>query len=758
MKYLGRKIIFFIIILIPFWSFLVWFFYPKTELPGLILDKTVLETSGVEHRSFNWITTNRKFVKPDGSQYEISEDYYGFFPVNRPEYVVKDLTVFNNADIDSMARDMEYVYYTDAYGIYTNEWVYGRDINERSRLVYGGLSLQSYKLFEKMYRNRKLTLTEFNNLASPTPLQLRFRMQRLLELDFTGWTGRYYHSLDTLLNPDIPGWMKRLHRYYYNRPFAYPDVPGIVFVHETERIFVLQIEKDILHELPIINTGKTLMDQYDLPEFIRYPYWFDVCFAKDTSDVFSTYKIHTTERGDSILGSHDLPNEFPAIIGDRQEQLRWYFCGDWADSPTPFGLSYFKGVQYMRKFFYNNRDELDRKKFFWEYYEPLVSGIFKDYIDRMDSIDGPRPLPPVHNNYVPYYRRNNIPLPDVDLIASGRVYDPNEVLGSEYKERAYRDSVLQAEREEAARSGYYIGQYGDTIYLTDQELKELEQQTRYEKSSQRMRDSIQRRRLDSIRGSGEFSDPYRLIKIDSTYLRGGRIPVNIPITKAEIKKREAQQAAVQRAADLKAQAIVDSMERAERGNNQGAIIDTVEDSPQRSSNPFASQRIEESNAQPTPIIEPRFMVGGRVPKGGQRRNREREIGGAMTFEEDAPEAQTPEQESPISETGEANEAQESGAAAEPTTSGTEASNTPEPVEAKPATTLYHIIVASFPDKSLAEAFLAKKKDPGMSILYVPTSNSYRISYRSFESRRLANKEVINLMTSYPDAWVLKVDP
>lgn len=718
----------------------MWFFYPKTELPGLILDKTVLETSGVEHRSFNWITTNRKFVKPDGSQYEISEDYYGFFPVNRPEYVVKDLTVFNNADLDSMARDMEYVYYTDAYGIYTNEWVYGRDINERSRLVYGGLSLPGYKLFEKMYRNRKLTLTEFNNLASPTPLQLRFRMQRLLELDFTGWTGRYYHSLDTLLNPDIPGWMKRLHRYYYKRPFAYPDIPGIVFVHETERIFVLQLEKDVEHELPIINTGKTLMEQYDLPEFIRYPYWFDVCFAKDTSNVFSTYKIHTTERGDSILNSHHLPNEFPAIIGDRQEQLRWYFCGDWADSPTPFGLSYFKGVQYMRKFFYNNRDELDRKKFFWEYYEPLVSGIFKDYIDRMDSIEGPRPLPPHHNNYIPYYRRYNIPLPDVDLIASGRVYDPNEVLGSEYKERAYRDSVLQAEREEAARTGYYIGQYGDTIRLTDEELRELERQTRYEKSTQRKRDSIQRRRLDSIRGSGEFGDPYRLLKIDSSYLRGGRIPVNIPITRAEIQKRAAQQAAADRAAELRAQSIVDSMERAERGPVMPEDTNTTLGT-QTSRNPFASQRTAEPQTEPVPIIKPRYLVGGRLPK-GYKQDRQNKSRGEMVM---TPKEETREETKPDSIV-EVEEVPE-------TPSTPQATDETEQISGP----RWHIIVASFPDRTLANAFVTEQNSPDMTILPVEETNSFRISYRSFENRRLANKEVINLMTRYPDAWVLKVE-
>ena len=722
----------------------MWFFYPKTELPGLILDKTVLEQSGVEHRSFNWITTNRKFVKPDGSQYEISEDYYGFFPVNRPEYVVKDLTVFNNADLDSMANTMEYVYYTDAYGIYTNEWVYGRDINERSRLVYGGLSEQGYKLFDRMFRNRKLTITEFNNLASPTPLALRFRMQRLLELDFTGWTGRYYHSLDTLLNPDIPGWMKRLHRYYYNRPFAYPDKPGIVFVHETERIFVLEIDKDIEHELPIINTGKYLMDKYDLPEFIRYPYWFDVCFSKDTANVFSTYKLHTTERGDSILGSHHLPNEFPAIIGDRKEHLRWYFCGDWADSPTPFGLSYFKGVQYMRKFFYNNRDDLDRKKFFWEYYEPLVSGIFNDYIDVMDSIDGPRPLPPPHHNYIPYYRRHNIPLPDVDLIASGRRYDPNEVLGSEYKERAYRDSVLQAEREEAARTGYYIGQYGDTVRLTDKELRQLQEQSRYEQSAERIRDSITRRRLDSVRGTGEFADPYRMIKIDSSYLRGGRIPVNIPVTKAEIQKRAQQREAAETAEQRRAQAIVDSIEAAEQAKQDSQRPASNYNDDQTATGQAAFNRPQREGSDIVSRIDPRYKIGGRMPSYIEPSELVRpDTAGAMVYRNEPP-RETPRVT--LTDSSEVDEVPES--------SSDEEQSKVEPNEQnKP----WHVIVASFPEKSLAEAFLKQKKDPEMELIYFQDTDSYRVSYRSFESRREANKEVINLITSYPDAWVLKVD-
>jgi hypothetical protein len=491
----------------------------------LILDKTVLEEEGVEHRSLNWILTNQKYVKPNSSQYELSEDYFGFFPVNRLEYQVKDLMVFDTITLNHMADSLEFAFYTDAYGIYSNEWIYNRDINERSRLIYGGLSPKAYYLFKQLYRKRKLTISEFNNLASPTALQVRFAMQDLLENDFTGWTGRYYHSLDTIKNPDIPRWMRRLHLRYYDRPFDYPDIPGIVFVHETERIFVLQDELDLEHEIPIINTPDSMQDYYGLPAYMRYPYWFDVTFAKDSSDILASYKVHTTERGDSMFSSHGLPTEFPAIIGVAQENLRWYFCGDWSDSRVPFGLSYFKGVQFFRKFFYNNQDELDRKKFFWEYYEPLVSRIFADYYELKDSLTPLRPLPPLHLDYQPYYRRNNIPQPDIDLIVSGRVYDPDTVYGTELKERAYRDSLRQAELREAREAGYYIGEYGDTVYVTSEEERKADSIKLVREREKRTQEIIEMRRRQE--GSDPDSSKVEPVKapLDTRFQGGGRLPL-----------------------------------------------------------------------------------------------------------------------------------------------------------------------------------------------------------------------------------------
>jgi hypothetical protein len=752
LKYLGRKILFFLIILIPFWSFLVWFFYPKTELPGLILDKTVLDRSGVEHRSFNWITTNNKYVKPDGSQYDITEDYYGFFPVNRPEYVVKDLTVFSRKEIDSMARDLDYLYYTDAYGIYTNEWVYGRDINERSRLVYGGLSQQSYLLFEKMYRNRKLTITEFNNIASPTSLNIRYKMQRILESDYSGWTGRYYHSLDTLLNPDIPGWMKRLHRRYYKKPFAYPDIPGIVLVHETERLLVLQSGVDLDYEIPILNTGEALINRYQLPEYIRYPYWFDINFAKDPNDVYATYKIHTNSRGDSILGSQLLPNEFPAIIADHEENLRWYFCGDWADSPTPFGLSYFKGVQFMRKFFYNNRDELDRKKFFWEYYEPLLTGIFEDYIKVKDSINGPRPLPSTYPNYVPYYRRNNMPLADIDLIASGRVYDPEEVLGTQYKVRAYRDSVLQAEREEAARTGYYIGEYGDTVYLSQNEIAELEAQARFEQETQGKRDSINQRRLDSIRGQGQFDPRFRVKNagVLPKYKRGARIPLKIPLTEEDIAKRKVYRDSISKLRKFKASKDSASSSQAKRRNqavtrqlNANAPTGAQEErEPARGSATDTEDIREDENKydNTSDSIDEDLMVvisRGRYNVGGRRPN------SFIIDDTDTKKLEEAEADIQIEE-----KKQQVFTDVEEQTS--------DVILAGSAEESYYIVIASFDEKALAEKFLSRADNPNMKLIYFPERGVYRISFGSHISIKDADRSLVNILGSYPDAWLLRM--
>ena len=225
-------------------------------------------------------------------------------------------------------------------------------------------------------------------------MDIRRRFEDIFEMTYTGWTGRYYDELDTLKNGDIPKWMIRLHYQTHQRGWKY-EGPGIVYVHEDSRVIVLEASKDLIHEIPILSTEPRFALKYGVPEYIRYPFWFDIVKSHNPANTIANYKVHYKERGDSILSYYNIPKSFPAVIGDSSEELRYYFCGDFSDNPVGYYSSFFKGIPYLRKLLYNNQDYVDRRKFFWEYYRPIVEYAMNDYLKKSPRIDRElkRPIP-----------------------------------------------------------------------------------------------------------------------------------------------------------------------------------------------------------------------------------------------------------------------------------------------------------------------------------------------------------------------------
>jgi hypothetical protein len=380
----------------PIISIGLWYFSPTYPLNMLVLDKTVLTPEGNEHRSFNWILKHHKFVQPtsdgNGLFYEI-DNYKGFFPLDSHKYYIDDLTLYNDAQLDSLADTLDMVYFTDTYGIYHNEWY--RDVIENQKLIlehsskiYGGTEEEDVKLLKRMHERQKLILLEFNTIASPT----RYRIRKMIEEEFgilwSGWIGRYFFSLDTNINQELPGWVVRLHKEQYNGTWPYTK-SGIVFVHESDRIVVVENERDLLHEVPVIQTKLYYQDFFDVPEYMRYPFWFYITSYHDTDLIVSQFRIHVNERGDSILRRNKIPNVFPAVFGDHITNRFYYFAGDFADNPIPFTAVYSRGIEYLDFFFYDNNDMADRKKFFWRFYRPMMKRILFDYyqISSGDDLD-----------------------------------------------------------------------------------------------------------------------------------------------------------------------------------------------------------------------------------------------------------------------------------------------------------------------------------------------------------------------------------
>ncbi len=398
--------ILFALILFPLWMWIAWLMQDDRVLKVLILDKTVLTDAGDEHRSFNWVLINEKFTKPSHELYENEKDYFGFFPHDYDTYSINDLEQLKEEKINELVKDNDMTYYTDIYGIYTNDWynkerdtslnVSSRKILsifsnlfgnkkaalERSKLIYGGLCENDILFLKKMKESKKLIITEFNLIANPTVGKRRTDVEEMFKMKWSGWVGRYFDCLDTLVNQELPPWLIRLYKEQHNGKWPFKK-SGIALVHEDETIAVLENENELSAELPNIITNPIDQQRFGLPPSIIYSFWFDIMASTDstTNHIISEYVLHPNSKGDSILTHHHIPKKFPAVFEHYQEDYKfYYFAGDFADNPIKINyLAELKGIKTFRYFLYNKTDKCDRNRFFWTYYNILVSKILNTY-------------------------------------------------------------------------------------------------------------------------------------------------------------------------------------------------------------------------------------------------------------------------------------------------------------------------------------------------------------------------------------------
>jgi len=369
-----------VLLLIPLLMWLCWLCTPRKQLVVAIVDKTVLTPEGQEHISLTWILNHYRFTKDARHLYRVSNDYFGFFPKKNETFRLKGLERFDASLLDKLSNDADLTYYTDAYGVFSNEWYLKKNMAERSGTVYGGLSAQDVDFMEQMKQKHKLVLAEFNTIGSPSAVTERYRFEQLFGLKWTGWIGKYFNQLDTAVNKEIPHWLVKGYMSRHNNSWPFKN-EGLVFVGEGNTIVVLEAGKDLVSPLPHIVTGKSFREHYQLPEKINYSYWFDIV-VPDTAvnKVNARFALDLTETGKAVLRDYNIPLTFPAVQSHRGTDYQfWYFSGDFCDNPISFNTSYFKGIELFKFLFMNRLDKTQRKSFFWSFYRPLVSTILKEY-------------------------------------------------------------------------------------------------------------------------------------------------------------------------------------------------------------------------------------------------------------------------------------------------------------------------------------------------------------------------------------------
>lgn len=378
-----NNILFYLVIALPLWMFLAWFFWPKTKYVIAIIDKTVLFKTGQEHASLTWVLRNNKFSKTSTDLYKVGRDYFGFFPNKNKKFDLKGLENASDEDLEKLSRNADMAYVTDTYGVYSKEWYLSKNITERQRLLYGGLSPQDMQFLKKMKQKKKLIITEFNTFATPTPAPVARDFEQTFKIRWTGWVGKYFDSFDTLQNKELPRWLVENYKAQNDNKWPFKK-SGIAFVNKSDKIVVLEYVRHLNAEVPYILTRKEEREKYNIPKSMKYPFWFDVVQTSRANKIISFYDLKVNDFGAKILAENEIPSQFPAIIEHyRSDYKFYYFCGDFADNPISQGGSYFKGISYFRNLFYNDDIAAERVSFFWEFYRPMITSILRDYYDDM---------------------------------------------------------------------------------------------------------------------------------------------------------------------------------------------------------------------------------------------------------------------------------------------------------------------------------------------------------------------------------------
>lgn len=377
------RIFFYLIILICFAPMTMWFFWfltPKTKLVAAIIDKTVLTKAGQEHSSFYWILNQERYSKTSKKSYSINRDYYGFFPLEDEKFKIKGLERFSDNQINRLSMDADLVYFTDTYGIYNNEWYQKKNINERSGMLYGGLSANDVELARLMKAGRKLIIAEFNTIGDPTDSTARAGFEKEFAIKWTGWTARYFENLDTTVNMELPQWLINSYKKQHHNQWPFKK-SGIAFVSNDDRVAILEDSVHLSNPMPYIQTNAQGQKELGLPSEIKYPFWFDIIeYDTKVNQSAANFKISLNDRGLAELKKQGIPAVFPAITYHKgDDYLFYYFSGDFCDNPISINTSYFKGIGYFKWIFYDDRNPMERHSFFWNYYRPLMSAILKEY-------------------------------------------------------------------------------------------------------------------------------------------------------------------------------------------------------------------------------------------------------------------------------------------------------------------------------------------------------------------------------------------
>ncbi|OZI12627.1 hypothetical protein CEW92_05580 [Bacillaceae bacterium SAS-127] len=340
----------------------LWFLEKQKPLEVTVIDKTVPDESFREHLGLSWVLNYFKYVNDEGDSFKVASDYIGFEPNEKEQS-------YRTHPFPKSFAETDFIYLADAYGVYEEDlpWVEKERAGARSSLVYGGLEGEEWqKILQRLNADKPVTfVAEFNSLASPTKEDVRKSMEDYLQLEWSGWIGRYFTELDPYKNMEIPQWIVER----FGDKWGYSGAGYILIDDLSGEVVVLEENKHFNGNGIHMEFTEQGNKKFDLKKSPNYQYWFDIVTPKARGEALAYYDWDLTDEGKKMLKNRNIPLQFAGVIETTHGQTSsYYFAGDFNDISQVPQFYQLKGYDWLKKTFSQNTDE----QFFWQTYVPMM--------------------------------------------------------------------------------------------------------------------------------------------------------------------------------------------------------------------------------------------------------------------------------------------------------------------------------------------------------------------------------------------------
>ncbi len=368
-------IVILVVLILPLIGYAGWMIKKGTQLEVFVVNKSMTGFRGSENRALNYVLNKEKILTAGNRLYNLKFDHYGLI-WNKGNHRIK-LPRLN--EVERMAEKVDLIYYADVSGVSSNQ-AERSATDDANKPVQGGLNNTDYTLLREVISRGKPVIAEFCFFSPPTEPLVRFNIEKLTDVYFVGWIGKYVKNLSLEADTHLGFDWKELYTEYTGNDWTAKG-PGMVMVNpESRRVLVLLEGEDIQCKKGFLFSSNKAIDKYNLLSRVKYHGWFSILHA-GRNEVLSEFQLNATEKGKVALNEFGIPETFPALI--HADDHLYFMAGDFGKSRSD---AVFARMVFLGPLVTGIRSRSKgASSFFYSYFKPIMTSILHDAIEIKES-------------------------------------------------------------------------------------------------------------------------------------------------------------------------------------------------------------------------------------------------------------------------------------------------------------------------------------------------------------------------------------